>query len=131
MWPDTFFLWIVDVITYKRCVPLKIQEQLPPMIYQNDSQSDSLHFKNNFCSDDKEINICDSAGGTCDVNIDGYYILCIASAIFGLVWMVWAWKTIKRLQEIDVEKWRVTKSKSISCCGLFDIVINKMNRAKK
>ena len=131
MWPDTFFLWFVDVITYKQCVPLKIQELSSPMIYQNGSLNDSLHFENNFCSNDKDIDICDSAGGTCDVTIDGYYILCIASAIFGLVWMIWAWKMIKRLQAIDVEKWRVTKSRSISCCGLIDIVINKIKRAKE
>ena len=131
MWPDTFFLWFVDVITYKQCVPLTTQEHLTPMIYQNDSQSDSLHFKNIFCSNDKEIDSCNSAGGTCNVTIDGYYILCIGSAIFGLVWMVWAWKTIKRLQEIDVEKWRVTKSKSISFCGLIDIVINKIKGAEE
>ena len=131
MWPDTFFLWFVDVITYKQCVPLKIQELSSPMIYQNGSQSDSLQFKNNFCSNEKEIDICDSAGGTCDVTIDGYYILCIASAIFGLGWMVWAWRTIKRLQEIDVEEWRVTNSKSTGFYGLTDIVINKITGAKK
>ena len=131
MWPDTFFLWFVDVITYKNCVPAKLQEQSSPFVFQNSSLRNSLDLDENSCSNDKETEMCKSFDGICDVTTDGYYILCIASAVFGLFWMVWAWRTIKRLQEIDVKEWRVTNSKTTSCYGLTDVVISKILGVKK
>ena len=77
------------------------------------------------------MKICEKAGGNCDTTTDGYYILCLASAAFGMVWLIWAWRTIKRLQEVDVMEWRVTKSKSISCYGLSDIVVKKITGLKR
>ena len=131
MWPDTFFLWFVDVITYKTCVPTEHQELSSPLIFKNDTLANSTILDENFCLDDAETKICKAAGGGCDVTTDGYYILCLASSAFGLVWMIWAWRTIKRLQEIDVMEWRVTKSKSISCYGLTDVIVNKISGLKK
>ena len=96
-----------------------------PIISSNSSLINGTVFEENFCSDDGETKVCKDAGGICETTIDGYYILCLASAAFGLVWFIWAWRTIKRLQEIDVMEWRVTESKATfhSCYGLTDIAV--------
>ena len=83
-------------------------------------------FEENFCLDDGQEKLCKGVGGSCDTTTDGYYILCLVSAAVGMVWLIWAWRTIKRLQEVDVKEWRVTKSKGISCYGLTDIVVKKI-----
>ena len=93
--------------------------------------ADSGIFEENVCYDDTAEKMCKGAGGSCDIVTDGYYILCLASAGFGVVWLVWAWRLIKRLQEVDVMEWRVTKSKSISCYGLSEIVGNKVRALKR
>ena len=165
MWPDTFFLWFVDVITYKvgyyfkaqrmsnmciiytpdlmfillispqDCNPLKSAMNstlATPTVTMNSTILDhELVYEQNFCLDEDEESMCKKAGGECDVTTDGYYILCLASAAFGMVWLVWAWRTIKRLQEIDIMEWRVTRSKGMTCYGLTDVIVKKVTGLKK
>ena len=102
-----------------------------PSIITNTSLVNTTIFEENFCIDEGEVKICEGVGGNCDTTIDGYYILCLASAAFGMVWLIWAWRTIKRLQEVDVMEWRVTKSKTTSCHGLIDIVVKKVTGLKR
>ena len=90
----------------------------------------SAIFEENFCIDDIESKACKAGGGSCQTTTDGYYILCLASAAFGMVWLIWAWRTIKRLQEVDITEWRVTRAKAISCYGLTDIVVKKFTGLK-
>ena len=132
MWTASFFLWFVDVITYKDCVWPNDASLPNPTIPRNNSSIviDNAIFEENVCYDDKEKDLCEKAGGSCDIVTDGYYILCLAGAAFGAIWLVWAWRTIKRLQEVDVMEWRVTKSKSISCYGLGDIIVKKITGLK-
>ena len=65
-----------------------------------------------------------------DIGSHDDYILCLASAAFGMIWLIWAWRTIKRLQEIDVMEFRVTRTKTVSCYGLTDIVVKKFTGLK-
>jgi len=128
MWPDTFFLWFVDVITYKDCNPASSDTSVAnPIVSVSNS---SAIFEENFCIDDIESKACKAGGGSCDTTTDGYYILCLASAAFGFIWLIWAWRTIKRLQEIDIMEWRVTRAKTVSCYGLTDIVVKKITGLK-
>jgi len=128
MWPDTFFLWFVDVITYKDCNPASSDTSVAnPIVSVSNS---SAIFEENFCIDDVESKACKAGGGSCDTTTDGYYILCLASAAFGFIWLIWAWRTIKRLQEIDIMEWRVTRAKTVSCYGLTDIVVKKITGLK-
>ena len=99
-------------------------------IHWNSTIGNADIFESNVCYDDDQDNACQEAGGSCDIVTDGYYILCLASAAFGGLWLIWAWRTIKRLQEVDLMEWRVTRSKSITCAGLSDVVITKMANLK-
>ena len=102
-----------------------------PIVSGNSSSiGDGSIFEENFCLDDVESKVCKAGGGSCDITTDGYYILCLASAAFGMVWLIWAWRTIKRLQEIDVMEFRVTKAKTVSCYGLTDIMVKKVTGLK-
>ena len=114
------------LICKQDCVPKTDTSLSTPTIISNSTFANETIFEENFCIDEGEVKICKDAGGNCDTTTDGYYILCLASAAFGMVWLIWAWRTIKRLQEVDIMEWRVTKSKSISCYGLSDIVVKKI-----
>ena len=79
--------------------------------------------------DDDQEKACKDGGGMCDTTTDGYYILCLAGAAIGCVWFIWAWRTIRRLQKVDVLEWRVTRKEMKS--GWIDIIVKKITGLKE
>uniref|UniRef100_U5EUI4 Putative acetyl-coa transporter n=1 Tax=Corethrella appendiculata TaxID=1370023 RepID=U5EUI4_9DIPT len=92
-WPTTVILWLVDVLTWKKC---------------------SIELENsteNTCSNSREQEICTSSGGKCDITIDGYYIEIIFCFIYGVLWYLWGKSKIYYLQNLPLKAWRVVSSK--------------------
>jgi len=107
MWPSSFVLWLVDKITTKDCIAKAIEESSP--LAFNTNQTLSYNLDDNHCHGTIEVGECKEGGGSCSTLVEGYYILAIACVIVGSVWFVWGWRTMRRLQQLEVYKWRVVK----------------------
>merc|ERR1712165_337133 len=59
--------------------------------------------------------------GTCDIEVEGFYYLAMGCFVIGCLWFIWGWRTMRRLQKIDVLEWRVVKKDKI----LNDVVSQK------
>jgi PAT family acetyl-CoA transporter-like MFS transporter 1 len=110
MWPSSFVLWFVDIITHKNCVLEEEEVSLTPLISTFNSTISNLNatlLEDNVCYGADEVKACKAGGLTCETITEGYYILSIVCFGIGLTWLVWGWRTIKRLQEVEVHEWRV------------------------
>lgn len=90
----TFFLWLVDFITWKSCV------------YDSFSNS-TIPLSNNQCENIEAKNECTRSGGRCQIDIDGYYIEIVVNFIYGILWYQWAKRTLLYLQSLNVKEWHV------------------------
>jgi len=94
-WPSTLALWWVDPLTSKQCM-----------------NSNSTMTTINTCSEPSEVELCTNGGGSCDVQVDGYYVECGVCFVVGLTWLlVWGWRTINRLTDAPDCDWTVVKTK--------------------
>lgn len=101
-WVQTFFLWFVDVITWRQC------------IFDENTISNStisLPFDNK-CSDKIEKEICTKSGGTCHTDIEGYYIEVCINVIYGIFWFFLMRKMILGLQELPSKDWHILTKKN-------------------
>lgn len=104
-WVKTFFLWLVDIITWKSCV-------IEDMTTLNSTSLESFYNVSK-CSNRDQQATCTNLGGTCVVDIDGYYIEVALNAIYGMFWYFWGKRTIEYLQKLPRSDWHVlSKSKA-------------------
>lgn len=96
-WPQTFFLWLVDIISWKRCL---IDESTK--IYFN---STILHL--NKCENKAAKEICIKGGGYCHTDIDGFYIEGAINVIYGLIFYAFSRKLIDYLERLPLSDWHV------------------------
>lgn len=89
-------MWLVDVITWESCVPDEA--------YHGNA---TLSLADNNCGDKVEKSECISNGGTCRIDVDGYYIEVALSVIYGVVWYQWGKKVLKYLQDVPRHEWHV------------------------
>ena len=75
---------------------------------------DSKGEESNLCSNPAEKLACEKSEGKCVVTYEGYYLESVACCILGFVWLAWGWKTVKRLQAVPVDDWRVVGKKNKS-----------------
>jgi MFS transporter, PAT family, solute carrier family 33 (acetyl-CoA transportor), member 1 len=97
-WVKTFFLWLVDIITWKSCLIDDASKVL---------NSTYLSIDSNKCADKEAIKICVNSGGKCHTDIDGYYIEVIINLVYGIIWYQWAKRTLDFLQELPINNWHV------------------------
>ena len=65
----------------------------------------------NVCDGSEETQECESGGGTCQTELDGYFVESFIAVIFGMLWLaLWGWKVIQKLQNADEKDWRVVQS---------------------
>ena len=65
----------------------------------------------NTCEDASAAEACAAVNdGKCVTLREGYYVESLACAAIGLLWLVWGWGTVKRLQSADVSEYRVVKA---------------------
>eukprot|EP00090_Calanus_glacialis_P045154 TRINITY_DN8217_c0_g1_i1.p1 TRINITY_DN8217_c0_g1~~TRINITY_DN8217_c0_g1_i1.p1 ORF type:complete len:519 (-),score=188.91 TRINITY_DN8217_c0_g1_i1:326-1882(-) len=94
-WPSTLALWMVDPLTTKQCM-----------------NSNSTLTTINTCTETTEVELCTSTGGSCDVQVDGYYIECGICFVVGMAWLlIWGYRTINKLTDAPDSDWMVVKSK--------------------
>merc|ERR550534_220394 len=92
-WPSTLALWMVDPLTSKQCVPGNSTITTP-----------------NTCSVPEEVDLCTKTGGTCDIQVDGYYIECGLCFVLGMAWLtLWGYRTINKLTDAPDTDWVVVK----------------------
>jgi hypothetical protein len=46
-------------------------------------------------------------GGACRPYIDAYYILVTITTIAGIIWFIWKYRTMMRLQNLPISAWQV------------------------
>lgn len=97
-WVKTFFLWFVDVITWKSCVV----EDLPNF---NGTSLELLEF--NKCANNDEKLACTELSGKCVIDIDGYYIEVALNAVYGVCWYFWGRTMLDYLQKLPRSDWHV------------------------
>jgi len=113
IWPESFSLWFVDVITQKACIPKPDSvEGVAPTLFRNNTILSQATFQNNHCYGTIEAEECKDVGGECSTLTEGFYILSVACTIIGALWFIWGWRTMRRLQKVEVSKWRVVKSEN-------------------
>ncbi|XP_027219891.2 acetyl-coenzyme A transporter 1 [Penaeus vannamei] len=61
------------------------------------------------CNKETEKQACEAEGGTCSVDVDGYYIESAVLVVFGFLWMKWGVPTIRRLQDLPMSAWAVSQ----------------------
>lgn len=101
MWPRSFALWFVAIITNKVCDTGAISTTL--------SYNHTVTFGagDNVCAGTAEVDACEAESGTCRTITEGYYILSIVCCGVGYLWLLWGWRAIRQLQRVDPEQWRV------------------------
>ncbi|CAO1416279.1 unnamed protein product [Diamesa tonsa] len=102
-WPNTFFLWLTDVITWKSCVAVGSEKNFSAQVLAN-----------NTCLNKVEQEDCTKMGGQCRIDVDGYYIECILCLIYGVFWYKWGRTKINYLQKLSVKSWHVVFGKQKS-----------------
>lgn len=97
LWVRTFFVWLIDIITWKSCV-----------IDTNSSSFNStFSYSDNKCLNSVEKTACTDNGGRCLADVDGYFIEAAVNVVYGLIWYQLGKRTIKYLQEVPLSDWRV------------------------
>jgi len=107
MWPSSFVLWFVDIITYKDCA-LASSEPDSPLVSSFNATLLAV-LETNKCYGTKEVEECKDIGAACNTLTEGFYGLSITCVVIGALSFIWVFRTVRRLQEIEVEKWRVVK----------------------
>ena len=107
MWPASFVLWFVDIITFKDCVISPTEPNSPVALSRNSTLL--LAIESNQCYGTKQVEDCKSAEAECITLTEGYYSLTIACVVIGAIFFVWICRTVRQLQEIEVSEWRVVK----------------------
>ncbi|XP_037046503.1 acetyl-coenzyme A transporter 1 [Bradysia coprophila] len=88
-WPSTVVLWLVDVLTWRKCDVIE----------------------DNLCSDKSEKEVCESDGGKCTISIDGYYLECGICLVYALLWYFWGKSKIRTLQKLPPKAWKIVSPK--------------------
>jgi MFS transporter, PAT family, solute carrier family 33 (acetyl-CoA transportor), member 1 len=94
----TFFLWLVDIITWKSCI---LDENVSS--FSNSTYS----FIDNKCSDISSKKECTENGGVCHIDIDGYYIEVAMNVVYGIIWFHFGKQMVKDLEKCPLSDWHV------------------------
>lgn len=112
-WPSTIVLWLVDVLTWRKCdlddanlcsnksekeVTLTLRSTLSLKIFYSNKLLNLLQ-------------LCSSTGGKCTISIDGYYLECGICLVYALLWYYWGKSKIKALQNLPARAWNVVSPK--------------------
>lgn len=101
VWIKTFFLWFVDIITWKSCMPKR----------EGEFTNSTLMFTSNKCINSVDKIKCSDNGGTCGTIIDGFFIEVLFGVIFAIAWFCFSRKLIKNLQSLPIRNWHILKQR--------------------
>lgn len=103
-WPQSFALWFVDVISWKRCI-------FDENSATNSTTGDLFFIDDNKCQDKAAKDVCLSNGGYCHIDIDGYYIEGVFSVLYGIIFYLFAKKLIRYLERLPLDDWHILTKK--------------------
>ncbi|CAF1293845.1 unnamed protein product [Rotaria sordida] len=83
-WISTAVLYSADFLTWKKCT-----------------------LSDDRCRTPAEEKNCALLGGICRPYIDPYYISVTISTIAGIIWIIWKYGTMMRLQDLPISSWKV------------------------
>lgn len=113
-WPRFFVFKSVDHFTISNCVPSTTSAKL---VEHSKKLLDSLNLDENNteglkdCVSDKGREICESLGGKCLIEKDGYFITSWICVFIGAITLVvWIYPMARKLQGLPLSAWRVTNS---------------------
>ncbi|CAH1993958.1 unnamed protein product [Acanthoscelides obtectus] len=93
-WPTILALYFVDPLTWKQC-------------------EGGVEAIDNACRTSVERDLCVSKGGKCVTTIDGFYIETVICIVIGFLWLwLWGSKTIKYIQALNENAWKLAKRKT-------------------
>jgi len=113
MWPNSLFLWMVDLVTWKSCdIKEASGSDGTPIgsLTKNITSLSEIDLTGNVCYGTAQVEACEGANRECNTLSDGFFGLGIVTVLFGFVWFVWALRTMRKLQEVEVMEWRLTKT---------------------
>ena len=105
MWPRSFALWFVTIITNKVCQTGGSSSIQSTPSYNYTMLNDVV--EDNSCAGTTEVEACEAGGGSCRTITEGYYILSVVCCAVGYLWLVWGWRAMRQLQRVDPLQWRV------------------------
>lgn len=73
-------------------------------------QDEVLEIGSQTCSNADEREACADAGGECLVVQDGFYVEIAICSIVGALWLLYYYRRLLVLQNLTVDKWRVSGS---------------------
>lgn len=82
-WPGTVALYFVDGLTFKSCVGAE-----------------------GSCSGSAASKLCESAGGACQISLDGYYIETVVCIFIGFLWFNWKKNKMHQLDSLEMSEWK-------------------------
>lgn len=97
-WIKTYFLWLMDVLTWNSCI-------LP------NTFNSTVGVSNNFCQDSIAKEKCVKAGGSCVTHMDGFFIEVLFGIVFAAFWYFFGRRTIKSLQNSPIKSWHVLSNR--------------------
>ncbi|CAF2995276.1 unnamed protein product [Rotaria socialis] len=83
-WVSTAVLYSADFLTWKKCT-----------------------LSDGGCRTPADEKNCAMLGGICRPFIDPYYIAVAISTIAGIIWIIWKYQTMMRLQDLPISSWKV------------------------
>eukprot|EP00475_Leptophrys_vorax_P013550 TRINITY_DN19921_c0_g2_i1.p1 TRINITY_DN19921_c0_g2~~TRINITY_DN19921_c0_g2_i1.p1 ORF type:complete len:300 (-),score=72.98 TRINITY_DN19921_c0_g2_i1:31-930(-) len=97
-WPKFFVLYLIDSLTVK---PTMVQEEVEQEIFEAAAAAAGATLSSS----------SSSAEGS--IFQDGYYIVGLSCVCLGVVWFFMNYKTLLRLQSVELKVWRIADSNSL------------------
>lgn len=97
VWIKTFFLWLMDILTWKSCSPTD----------NFDASNSTLSIENNECNNIIAKASCADNKGVCVTAVDGFFVEVGFGVAFAAVWYYFGCKMIRKLQNMPIKSWHV------------------------
>lgn len=96
-WPNSLSLYILPMMTFQICEKYSYGSN-------NNRKYDILPFSCHISN-----SLCNSNGGICNIELDGYTIQVVGSVIIGIIWLFYYSKQLRTLQSLPHYEWLVYK----------------------
>lgn len=106
---QTVSMWLIDFLTFKRCSINHCLNESSTEVRK--SNIFLLCCILNIYINNLYLQICDPAGKTCQIFIDGFYIEVCVCIVYGVIWYWVFKKQIYNLQSTNVTEWHVELKK--------------------
>lgn len=103
-WPQTFSLWFVDVISWRRCI-------FDENTLNNSTDSTQSFLLDNKCESKAAKDFCVENGGHCHTDIDGYYIEQAFYVLYGIIFYKFGKRLVDYLERLPLDDWHILSKK--------------------